>query len=76
MRSSVPPPTSTPSSGPAQPDCAATNQPPACYFSISAPALGRQPRRQTGTVYLLPAATFDLEPTTGEIQSTQAEVDI
>lgn len=31
------------------------------YFSISAPALRQRPWR-TGTVYLLPSATFDLEP--------------
>ncbi len=41
------------------------------HFSISSPALKRQPWR-TGTVYLLPSATFDLEPATGEIRSAQA----
>ncbi|WP_328648215.1 hypothetical protein OHS58_11520 [Amycolatopsis sp. NBC_00348] len=41
------------------------------HFSISAPALARQPWR-SGTVYLLPAATFDLEPPTGEARSMQA----
>lgn len=41
------------------------------YFSISASVLARRPWR-TGTVYLLPSATFDLEPPSGEIRSTQA----
>ena len=41
------------------------------YFSISAPALALQPWR-TGTVYLLPAATFELEPPKGAIRSVQA----
>lgn len=41
------------------------------YFSISAPALEQRPWR-TGTVYLLPSATFDLESAKGEIRSAQA----
>jgi hypothetical protein len=41
------------------------------YFSISAPALARRPWR-TGTVYLLPSGTFELEPSDGEIRSVQA----
>ncbi|MFI7122762.1 hypothetical protein [Amycolatopsis sp. NPDC049868] len=41
------------------------------HFSISAPALARRPWR-AGTVYLLPAATFELEPADGDIRPTQA----
>ncbi|GAB2768504.1 hypothetical protein [Amycolatopsis magusensis] len=41
------------------------------HFSISSPALQRRPWR-TGTVYLLPATTFESEPVTGEIRSAQA----
>lgn len=41
------------------------------YFSITASALARQPWR-TGTVYLLPSATFEVEPAAGRIRPAQA----
>lgn len=41
------------------------------YFSITASALAQAPWR-TGMVYLLPSATFDLEPASGQFRSAQA----
>lgn len=51
--------------------CVRFGEEPRYYFSISAPALERQPWR-TGMVYLLPSATFELEPPTGRMRPAQA----